>query len=254
MTFNVRHAARVGADEWEERRPVVCDVIQRQRPDIVGTQEGLFHQLTYMERHLDAFRWIGLGREGGSRGEFLAIFYRKDRLEPIAFDHYWLSDTPRVIGSTSFGNRTERMVTWARFLDLETDRQIVAVNTHLDHRVQESREKSADLIIQRMPKVRASVPAVVLGDFNAVAEKNPVWTRFQEAGFTDAWLQSQTDDDRRPSATYHGFRGPSAARRRIDWILHRGPLRTRKAWVVTDHHGGQYPSDHFPVMADLAYA
>jgi hypothetical protein len=39
-----------------------------------------------MVADLPAFQWIGVGRDGGSRGEFMAVFYRTARLEPLAFD------------------------------------------------------------------------------------------------------------------------------------------------------------------------
>jgi hypothetical protein len=49
---------------------------------------------------------IGLGRPGGSHDEFAAVFFRRARLVPLEYDHFWLSDTPDVIGSATWGNRT----------------------------------------------------------------------------------------------------------------------------------------------------
>ena len=60
----------------------------------MGTQEGLYHQIRQIDEDLSEMTWIGLGRQGGSHGEFMAVFYRPDRLEPLEFDHFWLSDTP----------------------------------------------------------------------------------------------------------------------------------------------------------------
>ena len=42
-------------------------------------------------------RWIGVGREDGKQaGEFISIFYRKERLEPLEHDTFWLSEQPDV--------------------------------------------------------------------------------------------------------------------------------------------------------------
>jgi hypothetical protein len=84
------------------------------------------------------------------RGEFMAIFYRRNRFEPLEYEHFWLSDTPDVIASSTWGNGVRRMVTWAKFRDRTTGREFYFWNTHLDHEVQFAREKSAELIRQRI--------------------------------------------------------------------------------------------------------
>ncbi len=71
----------------------------------------------------------------------MAIYYRRARLEPLEFDHFWLSDTPDRIGSTSWGNTNRRMVTWVRFKDRESAQEFYFLNTHFDHQVQAAREK-----------------------------------------------------------------------------------------------------------------
>jgi endonuclease/exonuclease/phosphatase family metal-dependent hydrolase len=146
MTFNLRYAHREPPDLWPDRRPVVREIVQRWSPDVVGTQEGEYHQLLDMGLDLPAYDWLGLGREGGSQGEFMAIFYLRDRFVPIEFDHFWLSSTPRVIGSRTWGNRDPRMVTWARFRDAQLGGEFYVLNTHLDHEVEESRQRSAERI------------------------------------------------------------------------------------------------------------
>ena len=120
------------------------------RPDLIGTQEGLYPQIKDIAADQPAYDWIGLGRDGGSRGEFMAIFYRRDRFEPLEYEHFWLSDTPDVIASSTWGNGVRRMVTWAKFRDRTTGREFYFWNTHLDHEVQFAREKSAELIRQRI--------------------------------------------------------------------------------------------------------
>ena len=66
----------------------------------------------------------------------MAVFFKRERFEPLEFDHYWLSDTPNVVGSSSWGNTVVRMVTWIRFLDKAADRELYVVNTHFDHVVE----------------------------------------------------------------------------------------------------------------------
>jgi endonuclease/exonuclease/phosphatase family metal-dependent hydrolase len=54
-------------------------------------------------------------------------------------------------------------------------------------------------------------------------------------------------------ATYHDFRG-NAHGSRIDFILHTPELRATGAAIVRTKFGDRYPSDHFPVTAQLEWA
>src|SRR4051794_27659564 len=94
MSFNLRFAGANKPNSWAERRPAMKECILKLAPDIMGTQEGLYHQLKDIAVDLPDYEWLGLGREGGSRGEFMAVYYRKARFESLAYDHFWLSDTP----------------------------------------------------------------------------------------------------------------------------------------------------------------
>ncbi len=251
MTFNIRYAHTRPPDLWPDRLPVIVDLITRWRPDIIGTQEGLYPQLRDLERTLPDYAWIGLGRDGGSRGEFMAVFYRRDRLEPLEYDHYWLSDTPALPGSRTWGNNYPRMVTWVRFRERASGRELLFVNTHFDHEVQHSRERAAALIVQRLAGIRPELPIILAGDFNVPAGGNPVYSTLTgPGGFSDSWRNPG-----RPLSlgTFHGFKGIDAARgtARIDWILTRGPVSALSSDIVTDAINGQFPSDHFPVVARL---
>jgi len=251
MTFNIRYAHTQPPDLWPDRLPVMLDVIRRWRPDILGTQEGLYPQLRDLDRGLPEYGWIGLGRDGGSRGEFMAVFYRRDRLEPLEYDHYWLSDTPALPGSHTWGNSLPRMVTWVRFRDRASGRELLYVNTHFDHEVQHSRERAAALIVERLAGTRPDLPVILAGDFNVAAGGNPVYSMLTGAGgFADSWRVVGGSDT---LGTFHGFKGVAAARGtpRIDWILMRGPVTALSSEIITDARNGQLPSDHFPVFARL---
>ncbi len=255
MTYNLRFASEKPPNDWPSRRPIVAELIRRYRPDVIGTQEGLYGQLRSMEADLEGYGSIGLGRDGGSRGEFMQVFYRRDRLEPLEYDHFWLSDTPEVMGSSTWGNTNRRMVTWVRFLDRTTRREFHFWNTHLDHALQGAREKAADLILRRIGKQGdPKLPLLLVGDFNAEARANPVYDRLvNPAALQDTWYLAKE----RRNETANSFNGFNPLREngeRIDWILARGPLSVRASEVVTFRKGDQWPSDHCPVMAWLEWS
>jgi endonuclease/exonuclease/phosphatase family metal-dependent hydrolase len=255
MTFNLRYAGATPPNSWKERRPVTRALLHQQVPDVIGTQEGLYPQIKDVEEDLGPeYGWIGLGREGGSRGEFMAVFYRKERLMPLEFDHFWLSDTPSEVGSSTWGNTVRRMVTWVRFRDLHsrTGQEFYFWNTHFDHEVQQAREKSATLVLARVNALQTSLPVLLVGDFNAPAGNNKAYDILTRHGaFTDTWLTAARRGEE--IGTFHGYHEPVRPGTRIDWILTRGSVQALSTEIVTFTQNHQYPSDHFPVTARLRF-
>ena len=251
MTYNLKFASSNPPNAWPQRRPLMRELIAGLAPDVLGTQEGLYSQLQDLAADLPAYQWIGLGRDGGSRGEFMAVFYRPERLEPLAFDHFWLSDTPEVIGSKTWGPKLARMVTWVKFWDRQTKRQFIFVNTHFDHQVQEAREKSASLVRERVAAFDPTLPILLVGDFNAAAGNNKACTILtQDKFFTDTWATAR-ERVNEGIGTFNGFRAIQKGGPRIDWILSRGDVVADRIEIVTFSRDGQFPSDHCPVLARL---
>lgn len=254
MTYNLRYASMKGSEAWPDRRPAMKTLLKRYAPDLMGTQEGVYHQVRDLAADLPEYDWIGTGRDGGSRGEFMAIYYRRERFEPLAYDHFWLSDTPEVIASSTWGNTNRRMVTSVRFKDRRSDKVFHLWNTHLDHALQPAREKAAELIKTRLAKIPSNEPVILMGDFNAEATRNPVYdTLTQGIGFTDSWFAAAQRKNETLNS-FNGFAKPVFNSARIDWILYRGEAEVALAEVVVDGSPeGRQPSDHHPVLARMTW-
>ena len=251
MTYNLRYASTNPPNAWPVRRPLVREVIEKAAPDLLGTQEGVYWQLKELASDLPEFDWIGLGREGGSKGEFMAVFYRKARLEPLAYDHFWLSDTPDVMGSTTWSNRNRRMVTWVKFRDKPAGNEFFLFNTHFDHEIQMAREKSAQLVRDRIAGLNTKLPVLLIGDFNAAAQTNKAYHILTDDKFlTDTWLSAK-ERSGEGIATFNDFKAIQRSGVRIDWVLTRGEVHVEKAEIPTFSQNGQFPSDHFPVITRL---
>jgi endonuclease/exonuclease/phosphatase family metal-dependent hydrolase len=246
MTFNLRYASAKPPNAWWQRRAVMAECIKQVNPDLFGTQEGLYQQLKDIEQDQNGeYAWIGTGRDGGSRGEFMAIFYRKSRYEPLEYDHFWLSDTPNVIASATWGNTSRRMVTWVRFLDRQSKKQFYFWDTHLDNAVQGAREKGAELIRKRIEAIKNPLPLILVGDFNSEAKANKAYDILTEGGFLhDTWAGPE-------EGTFHDFTGTAGDLGRIDWIFTKGDVTATSTQVIHFNKGGQYPSDHFPVVCQM---
>lgn len=252
MSFNLRRdVARDGAHRWEARKDAVAEIVLARRPHVVGTQEGLRSQLEDLDARLPGYARVGRDRRGDGSDEHCAIFYETARLELLASGDFWLSDRPDRPGSATWGNELPRMATWARFADRADPGApaFTVANTHLDHRSPRARRRSAALLAERVPG------AILIGDFNAVPG-GAVHRDLTGHGWTDAhlasgrtpsgarWKRAAADDP-----TFHGFTG--RATHRFDWVLAPRRMRVLSHAVVRDRPQGRYPSDHWPVMADV---
>ncbi|CAG7618477.1 endonuclease/exonuclease/phosphatase family protein [Paenibacillus allorhizosphaerae] len=248
MTFNLRTAAAKDTHPWEKRWAVAKALVNKEKPDIIGTQEGLHNQLTDLEVGLPDYKWIGAGRDGGNQGEFMAIFYNKTRFKPLKQNHFWLSDTPDVPGSKSWGNNYVRMVTWVLFEDLTNQSKFYAVNTHLDHQSETARQRSAELIVKTMETFEPNVPVFLTGDFNAPVGSAPYKYFTVNGKMKDAVLEA-SERVNHATGTFHNYKGGGTDT--IDWILYRGDVSVKRSEKVTFQLNGEYPSDHYPVMTDI---
>ncbi|MBE2319429.1 endonuclease/exonuclease/phosphatase family protein [Solirubrobacter sp. CPCC 204708] len=253
MSFNLRYASDTPPNPWADRRPVMRELLRAEKPDIIGTQEGLYRQLRDIQVDLPThYDSIGLGREGGSRGEAMQVFYDSRRLEPLEYDHYWLSDTPNVVGSKTWPGCCPRMVTWIKFLDQRTNKQFYLLNTHFEAFDATARANSARLVLQKMTEQFApNVPVIATGDFNEAAKPGlTVYDTLVTNGpFEDTWDLAKR---RSPLfGTFHGYRPLTPDGDRIDWILATPYVTVRAASINTYARNGQFPSDHLPVQAHL---
>ncbi|MGH8158082.1 MAG: endonuclease/exonuclease/phosphatase family protein [Rhodanobacter sp.] len=248
MTFNVRVPVDTGMNAWVNRRDLMVSVIKAEHPDLLGTQELTEEQGEYIAAHLPGYAWFGQGREGGTKGEHMGVFYRTDRLEVLQSGDFWLSDTPDVPGSKTWGQPYPRMVTWARFRLRDGGGTFDYFNTHFPYRPEDVRARmlSAGEIMQRIGKLPSTARVILAGDFNCGPD-SPVYAKLTGM-LHDAWTAAASRSG--PAKTFHNFTGNPD--QRIDWILTRG-FKTIAVQTITTHDGARYPSDHFPVVAELAH-
>ncbi|MCH6484451.1 endonuclease/exonuclease/phosphatase family protein [Pseudoxanthomonas sp. LH2527] len=247
MSFNIRLPVESdGVDYWETRKPLALRMLREQQPDVIGLQELVKSQADYLAKELRQYAWFGCGREADGGGEYMGVFYRKDRLKVVESGDFWLSDTPEVPGSITWNHPHPRMVTWALFEQRTDGKRFYLLNTHLPYREQDeaARVKGANAIARYLSTLPADVPVVLTGDFNTTpaSEVHAILARTLQDAWTTAPRVEGID------ATFHGFTGK--ADRRIDWIFVKG-VRLESVTSVTTRWNGRYPSDHFPLVVTV---
>jgi len=257
MTFNLRvETSSDGVNAWLYRRDAVAKLIRTAAPAVMGTQEGTYFMLWDLEDRLPEYKWVGVGRDGGRQGEYMAIFYRPEVLDALDSGSFWLSYQPDVPGSRFPGVNHARMATWVHFRVRDTGQEFVVYNTHLDHQSQPGREYGAQFLRQDIAQRRTvgQLPVAVMGDMNCPSS-NPAMQLLAADATSGNGLRNVEEwaraHDLRVGATFHGFRG-SIAGEPIDHIFVSSEWSIEGYEIMIDLVDERYPSDHYPVVVELA--
>ena len=253
-SYNIRCDTPVDGDNaWPYRKERVEALIRFYGFDVRGVQEAKPSQMSDL-RAMPGFASVGVGRDGGDRGEYSAIFYRTDRLRVLDSGTFWLSETPDTV-SKGWDAALNRICTWAKMKDRRTGRVFYFFNTHFDHVGREARLRSAELLAGRIRIVAGDkYPVLCTGDFNAHAESEPV--AVMKTVLRDAREASQTPAYG-PPFSYAGFpvQVPEKLRNRtpIDYLFVNGRVRVLTCGLLSDSDGRNHPSDHFPLRAVIVF-
>lgn len=253
ITYNLRYdTPRDSINRWDNRKVWLADQLRFYAPDIFGVQEGLVHQVEYLDSALVDYRYVGVGRDDGEQGgEFSALFFDTTRFVLMREGTFWLSPTP-FEPSKGWDAALPRVCTYALLFDRRGERPLWVFNTHFDHVGTEARAKSVELILQRLQTlVAADESAILMGDLNLEPDAPPI--RLLSTQLLDTYAAARLVRFG-PEGTYNGFNFDQAPSRRIDYIFVKPrSLRVDKYAVLTDSKEQRYPSDHFPVLAVLAW-
>ena len=254
MSFNLLCGGHDGRD-WRCRTDLVLETIRRADPDTLGVQEAHHDWIQTLVAGLPDYDYVGVGRDDGkTEGEYSAVFYKKALFTLKASGSFWLSETPEVPGVKGWDAACVRICSYARLQEKATGKEFVHFNTHLDHVGPVAMQKGAELVTTRAALICPDVPAFFTGDFNVTPDSAPYRTVIG-AGFDDARHVAAVSDQ---SPTFHWdvfvSDRPESDFTVIDYCFVKGVKTVRSFRVLRDtYQGGLYPSDHFPVIADVEF-
>lgn len=248
-TFNIRYgSANDGVNSWDYRKELTLRVIQALDPDILALQECLPFQADFLRAGLPGYAFFGAGRDDGVHGEMVPLLVRRERWTILTGGHFWLSPMPHLPGSRGWDATLPRMTTWAALQSVAgSEPPCWIFNAHLDQDGREARRQSAHLLRTRINALAGRLPVLLVGDLNA---SPGAWEL--EPLFAAPPATALIDLIGTPEGTRHDFTGQPADRR-IDWILASSHWRVLRTQVDRTAFAGRYPSDHFPVVADLEH-
>ncbi len=251
MTYNIRYDNPAdGENNWHRRKADLVRQLKFYEPGIFGIQEGLVHQVSYLDSSLSSYRYVGIGRDDGKqKGEYSAIFYDSILFNLLEQSTFWLSETPEKI-SVGWDAALERICTCTCFEQKGSGEKIWVFNTHFDHIGEKARENSAKLILERIALMnKDGYPAVLMGDLNLEPETRAIQSFAEEMNDSKYAAELVSFG---PDGTFNAFRFDLPPARRIDYIFtSRENIRVLKYAVLTDSKDGRYYSDHLPVFAEI---
>jgi len=251
MSFNIRYGlADDGENHWHNRKSLALARVRAFAPDLLGLQECRDdHQADFVRLGLPDYHFLGIHRQGpgDTALEMAPLLFRRAAFTLLDSGCFWLSETPAIPGSISWGSAYPRTVTWARLACRDTKAELVYVNTHFDFEPT-AIDGDARCLRHWLDQFRAQTPLIVTGDFNAAKESDAYRLLTGDGALLDALRQVHPpgEDD----ATFHAF-GREEERAAIDWILATGHFRVLEAQIDRSRQGNLFPSDHYPVTAVL---
>ncbi|KAL6624749.1 hypothetical protein ACP70R_032070 [Stipagrostis hirtigluma subsp. patula] len=227
MTLNLHEGEQPSEspNSWEKRRDICVSVITSYSPTILCTQQAL--KLTDLISRVEmaaglptavlasSYEQFGISRQGSqdTSDEYCTIFYEKEKVELTEGGTFWLSESPSVPGSISWGATAPCIATWAISFIEPPGFSFQIVNTNLDEVSPRARRRSALLTWQHIASLPPNLPVIYCGGFNT--QKESMTGRFllgrsREHGVVgdmrDAWPNARVRKNVSLIHTYHGFK------------------------------------------------
>lgn len=259
MTYNIRFAGSADDEannSWNSRKDLVAEVIRFNKADIFGLQEALHSQIIDLKNSFPKYDWVGVGREDGKEGgEYSPIFFNTEKYKLIRTSTFWLSETPDSV-SKGWDAAFKRVVTWAEFTSQSSGQKFFVFNTHFDHIGESARINSAKLILKKIKEIAGDNPTILIGDFNTQSDSPPysILTNGLDGEIRFHLNDAETVNSNihyGSHITFNGFGNDIKPGNKIDFIFVNDKVKVKEHGVISETFDGKYPSDHFPVIAEV---
>lgn len=251
VSFNIRcpwvETQKSEINSFIHRAGMIYDKLRTERPEIVAFQEIREPTEQFLRRALsDIYDFNMFYRSENYDGEGLLLATLKGSVAVDGLERFWLSPTPNVPGSR-FPEQSPcpRIAVIAECREISSGRIVRVCNLHLDHISDEARVLGMQATLDRLEGLDAKrhLPTVILGDFNARPDSEPIALCHRSAmGLVDTTSEIPI--------TFHDY---GNTERKIDYIFGTEDLSEQVSAVGAwdDCHAGIYLSDHYPIFVEV---
>ena len=251
VTFNLRCVwDGDGINGFVHRMGMIWDKIQQEKPDVVSFQEVIPKTLEALKCIMPDYLFVGQGRNKDYSGEGLYTAYRKDTIELIGSEVFWIGPEPHVPESRFEGQyNCPRIGVMAMLMEKANGRVFRIYNIHLDHKVTAVRVAGMKCVWEQVQLHNANryLPAIILGDFNAEPDDESLAFCEQTGKLFEITPDIQY--------TFHDYGRGVEERpgKKIDYIYVTEEfvpcVEKVEAWEDEMH--GIYLSDHYPIALTI---
>lgn len=252
MTFNVRADNILDIrNRWYKRADIVYELISTYECDIIGLQEITKKMYRDLSAHIDSYDIIGEGRSKHLFHEKNNILIDK-KYKILDQETFWLSSTPSKSGSSIWYSLFPRICTTA-VIEMDNQQKVRVYNTHLDCLLPYAREYGLKTIISVIEKYheKEKLPCILMGDFNANPNSRVI-KQFSGGIYTSKRFVAVQDTRKElyNETTMSMFKDRKQGMH-IDYIFVSEEFKIKNVEIARFNKGGKYPSDHYPIVADL---
>ena len=264
MSFNIK--VDKGDDpenenKWDNRKDACVFMIMEQYPAIIGLQEAYLRpassssgdQYNWLKKalkdHYDGYAVERLNGKEDGYGESAGFLYNKHILTMKDKGAFWLSETPEVPGSESWGTGKPRTATWAIFTHKATGKSIAYINTHLDNTSAQAREEGMKLIVRWFEENRdAADLQVLMGDFNAKIDEEATFGELEKVMKNTRSSAPENRTDTHTTLNSWSF----TQYKIIDHIYVSLDAKVMEYRTISNRYGNiDFISDHYPIISIL---
>lgn len=248
ITSNIRFSnPSDGIHDWPNRLPLLTDLYQNFGPDILATQEGRIGQLKELDEKLPNLILVDSHRDWIDERMYPCLFINPQTISIERSGDIWLSETPDIPGSKSFDSAFPRLCTWAEITFKFSGKQLMVVNTHLDHILNSTRVQQINVLIDEIKKIN-NRELIIVGDFNESPLTSIKSHLMDSFGLKDPWEEKNYPEE----TSHHSFSGVDTVMGdRIDWILIPKSFECESLVMDKRSVKNVYPSDHYPILATV---
>ena len=233
MTFNMKNDGINPFGHWKQRVIGFKELIKKEKPDIIGTQEMNIKAKILLDNLLKennlyyTFYGDSRKRDNSLYDEYNCILV-KDSIKVIDFSTYSLSNTPHIPKSKFKDDVFPRIIT-----HIETDKYHI-YNTHLSAKILKNKLLQLECITSLL---KWNKPVILLGDFNLGMKRLSPFMR--KNGLTDATEEVGNTFSTKKDL-FH-----------LDHILIDNRLKYDNSVKILFKYNGRYLSDHFPIITEI---
>ena len=251
VTFNLRCAwDGDGINSFPHRAGSILNKIKKESPEVICFQEGIEKNVAFLRNALPEYHIVFNQRNNDYRGEGIATALKKDSVELLGLDSFWLSPTPQIPGTRFEEQSVCPRICQCILLRHANGKMFRVYNTHLDHKGEQARVLGIQAVLQRMQADLGilDVPFFLMGDFNATPDEETIRICSES---TSPVVKELTEPI---TLTFHNY-GRITENYKIDYIYADAATAQLPIAVAPwdDATDGIYLSDHYPLQIELSF-